>query len=192
MKYLIKLFIIGVLFSINTGVFAQRFGIKAGMNLSDMRELPEKMAYYNEKTEMKYGFHAGATAEFPITAIFSFETGVLISSKGYKSSRNDNFIGKPIVEIEEKTNTIYLEIPLTAKASVDIGKASIYGVFGPYLALGIGGSVKYEVNDPWAPTTGEYAVEWGNNSETNDFKRLDFGLTMGAGVEIQSIQIGVS
>ena len=94
----------------------------------------------------------------------------------------------------EETKAVYLEIPLTFKASADLGKASVYGVFGPYLAWGIGGSFKCETNGPWEwkPRLEEYPIEWGNNRVTDDFNNLDFGLTMGAGVEIHPIQIGVS
>ena len=38
----------------------------------------------------------------------------------------------------------------------------------------------------------EEDVEWGSDEENDDLKRLDFGLTMGAGVEISSIQIGLT
>ena len=191
MKYFIKLCILGLLLSIDSGVYAQRFGIKAGMNFSDVRQSPKRMINYLEKIETKYGFHAGATAEFPIAGVFSFETGILISSKGYKGTRHENHGNWHVFNIE-KAKTIYLEIPLTAKASADLGKASIYGVFGPYLAWGIGGSFKSKTSGPWEPWLDEQAIKWGNNRETDDFNNLDFGLTMGAGVEIHPIQIGIS
>lgn len=38
----------------------------------------------------------------------------------------------------------------------------------------------------------EDKVVWGSDAEESDFKRLDFGLIMGAGVEIKAIQIGLS
>ena len=38
----------------------------------------------------------------------------------------------------------------------------------------------------------EEDVEWGSDKEKDDLKRLDFGLTMGGGVEINSIQIGLT
>ena len=191
MKYLIKLCILSALFSIATGVSAQRFGIKAGMNFAHVRQSPKMTIDYLEKIEIKNGFHAGATAEFPFSEIFSFETGVLISTKGYKGTRHENHGNWHVLNIE-KAKTIYLEIPLTAKVSADLGKASIYGVFGPYLAWGIGGSFKSKTSGPWEPWLDEQAIKWGNNRETDDFNNLDFGLTMGAGVEIHPIQIGIS
>jgi hypothetical protein len=36
---------------------------------------------------MKTGFHIGATAEFPLTEIFSLETGLLLSTKGFISKQ---------------------------------------------------------------------------------------------------------
>lgn len=59
--------------------------------------------------------------------------------------------------------------------------------------MGLSGKSKYEVTD-WDETeteTEEEDIKWGSDYES-DFKRLDFGLTMGAGVEINSIQIGLT
>lgn len=132
MKYLIKLCVVVLFLLMTTGLFAQEFRIKAGLNVSGLRKLSGSMAFKRGEIEMKNGFHAGATAEFPIAGIFSFETGILVSTKGFKETGIDYRQYKTWAE--RKWNTVYLEIPVTAKASVDIGKISIYGLFGSYIA----------------------------------------------------------
>jgi hypothetical protein len=186
MRKIMKLITIVVVFTIATQSFAQTFGVKAGLNLSNM------LAKDNDKTyskdfKMNPGFHVGATAEFPISGMFSFETGLLLSTKGYKySEKETNY------EYKETLNLLYLDIPLTAKATFDVGSVKIYGAVGPYLGLGLSGKGKYEETGDGTTTKDTETVKWGSDADKDDYKRLDFGLVVGAGVVINSIQIGVS
>lgn len=188
MKNLLKLLIVVIGFTMTTESYAQTFGVKAGLNLSNML-VEDDDDTYSDDFKVNPGFHVGATAEFPITELFSFETGLLLSTKGFKVSEEETFMGET-VKYESKLNLIYLDIPLTAKASFDLGGARIYGVFGPYIGMGLSGKSKFEITAMGETETDEEDIKWG--SDEDDFKRLDLGLTMGAGVEISSIQIGLS
>ena len=71
-----------VLFLVSMQTFAQvRFGIKAGFNLANMTDKDRNGTYSNDYM-MKEGFHLGVTAEYSISNNFSFEPGLLYSSKG--------------------------------------------------------------------------------------------------------------
>jgi hypothetical protein len=180
-----KLLIVIVIFGIATDSLAQTFGIKGGLNLSNMLYKGSTEGYSNNFT-MKPGFNAGATLEFPIKGMFSFDMGVLLSTKGYK---NYEKWGREQYETRITIKLLYIDIPLTAKAYFNVGGAKIYGAIGPYLGIGLSGESKYEVTEVSSGTTNNYTetINWGY-----DMKRLDFGLTIGAGVEINSIEIGVS
>jgi len=192
MKNLVKLFLIVIAIMMATDkLFSQEFGIKAGFNSSNMHVV-EDGSIISEDFNMRTGFHIGATAEFPLTEIFSLETGLLISTKGviYKQ-----LLTEEDMDFEYKFNLspLYLDIPVTAKASFDIGGgAKIYGVFGPYAAIGLSGKIKQEESINGATTSEEIDIEWGSDIESSNFKRMDFGLIMGAGVELNSIQIGLN
>ena len=194
MKNLVKLFLIVIAIMMATDkLFSQEFGIKAGFNSSNMHVV-EDGSIISEDFNMRTGFHIGATAEFPLTEIFSLETGLLISTKGviYKQLLTEEDTG---FNYESKVNLspLYLDIPVTAKASFDIGGgAKIYGVFGPYAAIGLSGKIKQEESINGATTSEEIDIEWGSDIESSNFKRMDFGLIMGAGVELNSIQIGLN
>jgi opacity protein-like surface antigen len=190
MKYLVKLFVVIITFSMTTELFAQNFGIKGGLNFSNILLKDDDDTYSND-FKMKPGFHVGATAEFPLTKMISFETGLLLSTKGYKTSEEETYMGETY-KYEEKINLFYLDIPLTAKASFDLGGVKIYGVFGPYLGMGLSGKYKYEETYDGETDSEEEDIEWGSDEDNDDLKRLDFGLTLGAGVEIKSIQIGLT
>jgi len=190
MKYLANLLVVVIVCTMTTELFAQNFVVKGGLNLSNMIAKDDEETY-SDDFKMRPGFHVGAAVEFPINEMFSFETGLLLSTKGFKMSEEETYDGETY-KFEEKINLLYFDIPLTAKATFDLGGAKIYGVFGPYLGMGLSGKEKYEVTIDGETDTEEEDIEWGSDEDEDFLKRLDFGLTMGAGVEISSIQIGLT
>ncbi len=190
MKNSIKLIVVVFALTMTLESSAQIFGVKAGLNLSNML-IKNDEDTWSEDFKMKPGFHAGVTAEFPVTEIFSFETGVLLTTKGFKQSNEDSFMGET-EKNELKLNLFYLDVPLTAKIAYDIGSAEVYCVFGPYAGLGLSGKSKMESSYAGETETGEEDITWGTAEDEADLKRLDFGLMLGAGIEISSVQVGVS
>lgn len=191
MKHLVKLFAVVIVVTMITDeIFAQNFGLKAGLNLSNML-IKDDDDTYSDDYKMNPGFHVGAIAEFPLSGMFSFETGLLLSTKGFKASEEEIMSGEPSMR-EGKINLLYLDMPLTAKASFNIGGAEIYGVFGPYAGMGLSGKYKTENNNYGDTQLGEVEIKWGSDKIKSDFKRLDVGLKMGAGVEINAILIDLT
>ena len=181
MKNFKKLLLVVIVLTMVTESYAQTFGVKAGLNLSNMVIEADEMFDY-EDLKMNPGFHIGGILGFPISDMFSFETGLLLSTKGFKLNEKENSY-----EYKNKMNLFYLDIPLTAKASFDVGDAKVYGVLGPYFGIGLSGKTKSEYSYEDETETDEEEVKWGSDEDEDDLKRLDFGLTMGAGVEINSI-----
>jgi hypothetical protein len=178
-----------LLLLITTPTFAQiQFGVKAGINLANMLAKNNDETY-SDYFKMKPGFHVGATLEFPIVKRFSFETGLLLSTKGVKANEKYT-LDYVTYESKAKINLYYLDIPLTAKVFFDIGCAKIYGAFGPYLGIGLKGKSKWETTAMGKTETENENIKFG--SADDQTKRLDYGLTAGAGVEINSVQIGIS
>jgi hypothetical protein len=190
MKYIGILLIVVSIVTLASESFAQTFGIKAGLNLSNQL-MKDDNTTYSDDFKMNPGFHIGATAEFLITKIFSFETRLLISTKGYKFSEEEILLGE-ILEYKIKCNLYYVDVPLDVKASLAVEGAKIYGALGPYLGIGLFGKRKSELTAMGETETYEEDIEWGSDEENYEIKRLDFGLTIGAGFEISSIQIGLS
>ncbi len=191
MKNFTKLVIVVIALTMTTNAsFAQRFGVRAGLNLSNMLMKTDDYTY-SDDFSINPGFHIGVTAEFPINDMFSFETGVMLSTKGYKYSEEETYYGIAIKYTEE-LNLFYLDIPLTGKALFDLGGINVYGLLGPYLGIGLSGKWKEEETWNGETDTWEEDIEWGSDEEKHHLKRLDFGLALGAGVEINSIQIGLS
>ena len=179
-RLLIQLILMLILFSEG---YSQSFAIKGGGNLSKISA---------SGAEMKPGFQIGATIDIPIMAFLSFETGLSFANKGYQVSNIDltDQNGTNLGKAKLIYNLYYIDIPFTAKASLDVGWAKIYGLFGPYLGVGMFGKWKagsyYNENITWA---------WGTKSGWYDggtFSRLDYGLMLGIGLEYKSIVLNIS
>lgn len=163
--------------------------IKGGLNLSSML-IKSDEGTRNEGLNSKTGLHFGITAECPVSERVAFGTGILISSKGTKSSSENTHNGE-IYKSNSTINLLYLEIPLTAQTYFNVRQSKIYGALGPYIGVGIGG--KYKGNGAYPGGTNSYKQDilWGSGTD-DEFKRLDYGLTAVAGLEFRSIQIGLT
>lgn len=169
MKICMKFLVVFALLVFATESFAQTFGVKAGMNFSNML-MKDDDGTYSNNYDMRPGFHVGPTAEIPINNFLSFETDLLLSTKGFKYN-------------EMKYSLLYLDVPFTAKFRYDAGFGNMYVLIGPHLGIGITGKTIYGDDDE--------AVDWGSDAEDDELKRLDYGLTVGTGVEIKSFIIGM-
>jgi hypothetical protein len=188
MKNLIKLLAIVVAFTFATETYAQSFGLKAGVNMANML-MKDDDGTYSDDFKMLLGFHVGAVAELPINDMLSFEPGLLLSTKGFKISESETFFGQT-VEIEGSLNMMYIDIPLNLRANFDAGGIGVYALVGPYVGMGLSGKYKYEMSAAGMSESEEEDVKWGSGDD-DDFKRLDFGLGIGAGVAFNAFEVGV-
>ncbi len=147
---------------------AQTFGVKAGLNFSNM-VVKDDDKTYSDDYKLKPGFHIGGVAEFEINDMIFFEPGALISTKGTRA-KEDGY--------KMSLNLIYLEIPMNAKVKFELGDINIFGFAGPYVAVALSGKSKFTVDGD----TEKKSVEWGSGDDES--KRLDFGLNLGAGAEL--------
>jgi hypothetical protein len=145
---------------------------------------------YSDDYKLNPDFHLGMTAEFPLNEILSFETGFMISPRGYRVHTEETVSGESYVT-NIKTNLLYFDVPITAKAAYNLGSAKIYGVIGPYVGVGLKGQTKSEVTSGGNTIIDKGDINWGSHDYDN-LKRLDFGLTIGAGIEKNSVQVGLS
>ena len=96
------------------------------------------------------------------------------------------------IEFEYKTNLYYLVVPVTAKATFDVGPLAVFGQVGGYVGSGLSGKYHSETTIAGDTEKEEADVEWGNDEYEDHFKRMDFGLTAGAGVQINNIRAGIA
>lgn len=191
MKNLKRLIPVAMVLMMATETFAQSFYARAGFNMANML-MKDNDDTYSDDYKSKAGFQLGATVEFPFSDMFSLETGLGVSTKGFRFEEKEDFFGQTI-EIKASNNLVYLDIPIVAKMYFDAGRsARIYGALGPYIGLGIAGKMKAEVTAGGSTDEESEKIKWGSDEEKDDFKPLDLGLLIGAGVEFDAIQVGLS
>ncbi len=156
-----KIFIAGavVLFG---AVNAQSFGVKAGLNITNITNL---------EADAKVGFHAGAFMNMPLASSFSIQPEVLYNGKGAKdgdATVNLDYISVPVMFQYNAMPNLYLEagpefsflVSAKAKAnsvSLDIDdavKSFDFGVgigAGYYFTPNIGVNLRYVAGftDAW-------------------------------------------
>ena len=168
----------GLMMISSTSVFAQAsFGVKAGLNLSKMSGKAEGEKL--DDIKMKPGFNIGAFADFSFSDMFALETGLTIETKGFKIKNEEEMFGG---NLESKTtfNVVYATIPVQARLNF----SNFYVLAGPYIGIGVTGKLKTKVTYDGETEKEDDSIEFGDDAEESDLKRLDFGLGVGAGYEI--------
>jgi len=191
MKNLIKLLIVIVVFTMSMQSFAQRAGIIAGLNLSNLlvKNDDKKLS---EDYKMNPGIHLGLVVEIPVYKFLSLETGLMITTKGFKYKTSSSLADTKFYDY-----LFYVDLPITIKGTLDLKAVKLYAAVGPYLGLGVYGftETKIESKSPLIKDdTSTDDTSWGSDKDKNDLKRFDMGLTFGGGIEFGAVPIflGVS
>ncbi len=181
-KLIITLSIITAMF-FTTNVKAQflSFGVKGGLNLSDISVHIEH--------GMKAGYHAGLLGRLNITEVIAVQPEILFSTKGTKIDLNGgNILGYQLDESNISFNMNHIDVPV--KAIISFMDAEIQ--IGPYVSFLIS-NPKYNVKG----TKIEEALNsLGMASEgvldKKNFKALDYGITAGIGYNISNFFVSAS
>jgi len=176
MKSLSRVLFFTLLVLISSQTFAQRFGIQAGVNMSNMT-IKYGDEDLSDDLESLLGFNAGINFEVGFGDLISLEAAVIANTKGTKMSEGDDFL---------KYNLLFVDVPLMIKVGPSFGPAKVFAAAGPYVGFGLTGKYIAEFD-------GEKETEdivWGSDEEA-DSKRLDYGAKFGVGGEISGITLGV-
>ena len=143
------------------------YGVRAGANFSNVTFSGDGES---ESEDSRFGFNIGASLELPIKGGFGLETGLYYTSKGCKHSYESG---------SESTYAMdYLQVPLMAQYKFGVAPVADVKVFaGPFVAYGIGGGSTFK-DDDGKETDGDSV--FGDDG----YKRFDFGLRIGAGVDL--------
>ncbi|MGD9556813.1 MAG: porin family protein [Mangrovibacterium sp.] len=149
---------------------AQKFGIKAGLNFANGNY---ELSTASLSTSSLTCFQLGVIGDFPVSQDLYFNTGLLYMQKGLKMD---------MLGVEVKLPINYLEVPFNLAYKYDLGGAVFFAQAGPYLGIGL--SAKAKSGDE------EEDMDFGDGD--GEIKRMDFGLNVGTGIEINAIQLGIN
>ena len=149
------------------------FGVKAGLNLSNMHG-------DGESGDAKLGFNVGATVDVALTPDWFFRTGLELTTKGLKENGEITLDGDQYFDADVTFNPMYLQVPIHIGYGLDVSETARLSFFaGPYLAYGVGGKVKIKEKSS--------GVEISNNIfQSGAMKEFDLGLGGGIGLDINS------
>lgn len=174
-KYTMKILTLTALLLFSTSAFSQfsEFGIKAGLNMSNLT------VEGNNDNTMKFGLHAGVFNKVYITEVFALQPELLYSSKGFENVFNNQLITDG--EINYNFNYIDLPVKLVFYLAEDFNFQ-----FGPYIGYLINANVDYsaELLDDF------FNVDSQEELDRDMFNTLDFGLTGGLGFELDPLVLG--
>lgn len=174
--------------------FSQGFGIKAGVNFSNMT-LEEKVTYNDgdtatEKVNGKSnpGIYLGINYDIELSDALFLELGAAYSQKGLKVVEEDDEY-----KYEEKINLSYIEIPFQLKYLAELDDFNVFGMIGPYVGYGIGSKISWEETDDTEIESGESSESvFGDDKSKHWLKPLDIGLSIGAGFNINNLELGLN
>jgi hypothetical protein len=145
-----------------------QFGIKAGLNISNM---------YTKDVQDKntiLGFNGGLFLKVPVTTNFAFQPELLYTMKGSELTYNSFISGKASFSLN------YVEMPVLAV--INLTKIiNIYG--GVYVATLTSVVVKNKSNVD--------LFNFENELKKSDFEMYDWGLVGGAGLDFNKVSLGI-
>lgn len=174
-----KRILIALLLLVSAGASAQL--IKDTNRISWNAKVGLNFSYVSmDNSDARVGYYVGAGMEYHFTDVWSLQPSLLLSSKGTKMPGNVSITAN------------YLELPIMATARVKLTE-QVNLVFnaGPYIAVGVGGSVKQKV-DGVQVSFGTFKTinssinidgqDYGN-AEMKTMNRFDAGIGVGLGAE---------
>ncbi len=172
MKFKIGILLILVLFiSASANAQFSRFGIKAGVNFSNM-----SVDNANDKN-LRTGFHAGVFGRMAMSELFSLQPELLYTTKGFSNSY-DNLIAKGKADV----NLNYIEVPINLVYHLSEDFNFQLGPYFSYLA-----NVNVTTNNE---LLGFLDINTDDNIDRDNFKKFDVGLTAGLGFEVEDFIFG--
>ncbi len=183
-KLIITLSIITAMF-FTTNVKAQflSFGVKGGLNLSDIS--------IDLEHGMKAGYHAGLLGRLNLSEMFAIQPEVLFSTKGTKIDLKGDILGQTLDGGNIRFNMNYIDVPV--KAVIDIMGIELQA--GPY--------VSFLVSNPQYNIQGNKLLELLESLDIDIdkekgaldkalFETLDYGITAGIGYNISNFFVSAS
>ena len=164
-----RILLLAAMFVAVTAISAQGFGLRGGLNLSNLT------GDGIEDAEMKTGFHIGLDYEIAVAPDFYFAPGLLFSTKGTKFEESEGG-----VSAEFKVVLNYLEVPLNLVYKPVLGEGNLILAFGPYLGYALGGKYKIEASGGGESISIDEDINFGSDEE-DDFKPLDMGANISFG-----------
>lgn len=162
-----------------------QLGIKAGGNLySTSLNVDDAIA-----KNVKPGFLVGLTAEYAFSESAYLQTGLDFFTKGAVLKRTETIDGGTM-DWKQTFNMQYFQVPVMfAYKLLMVSDIQVYFHGGIYAAYGIGGKSSYNMKTKAVNGTEEEIKQ--DTFGDNGFKKFDYGIRFGSGVEFDKFLVGL-
>lgn len=163
------------------------FGVRMGFNASSLSTAGDLKGV---EYKCRPGFHVGAVMDYNIAKNLYLQPGLYFTQRGGNWEEKDE--GN---SCSEKINMNYIQIPVTVAYRLPVGEnLNIDLNAGPYVAIGIGGTIKTRYSEDGEVMTDKVNVFKSSTDDEagGDFSRFDAGLRFGAGVHIKRFYVGLA
>lgn len=194
MKKLLTVAVCAILFT----TAKSQIYVQGGLNLANITTTNTGGTQHNN---LLTTFNAGIMGRSNATEPIALEAGLLVDGRGAKSnsyltsSTDDNYV-------KANFNPIYLELPVNFVLRLPLThKNNIFLNAGPYVAMGIGGKTKVETSFLGVKSNSTSTIQFNNDNPTTSqqeessydkLKRFDYGVNLGAGLDLKKILFKVN
>ncbi len=170
--------------------------IQGGLNFANITTTNDGQT---EKNNMLTTFNVGILSRFGLSKTLDLESGLLFTGRGSKA---ETYFNNGNDYVKSTFNPYYIEVPLNVVAKAPLEKkTALFFNAGPYIAIGVGGKSKSESKIGPLYSSSSKSIKFSNDdpftSQQDDaaydkLKRFDFGLNLGAGLELEHILLKVN
>lgn len=178
-----KKIILGMAVVASSVAFGQKFGIKAGANLSNLSSDGAL-----KETKAKIGFNAGAFVNIPVGTALSIQPEIMYNKLGAKTTLNlsgfNNIIpGIELPKVENTMNLDYISVPIMVQ--YHIVPSLLYVEAGPEFSYLITSNVKTSISNGNVVTeVDSFVKQFDEAFKKENLNSMNFGVAVGAGVNI--------
>lgn len=169
--------------------FAQlSFNGKIGLNLSSY------IGDGSDGAKFKPGVRVGLGMEYAFNDLVALQPSLFFSQKGAVYDSGNVGVGNLASASDEvKVNQLYLEIPVNVQFRFDVAdNIDLLFATGPYLACGVGGKIRNEVNVNVGGFGGSDTRKINTfGDDGSGMNRFDAGWGVGIGLDINRILVGL-
>lgn len=174
----------------SVSVFSQNEWVQFGLNLSNVAISSDSSSL---SPSIKPHFNIGAKLYLPINEKLDFETNLFYSLRGFKTAAQVPAVGSNISDVSDiRTNLGYIDLPHSVRFhTVPVDEKLFFASVGIYSSILVFAFDKqtYKVGG----VKKQFKESLPVGSSALDFtRRFDYGLTIGGGVELGFIQLGLN
>ena len=181
MKKLIAFILMFTMFTVSTNNLQAQVSLRGGINIASMSANATEKNYKDYENQSIVGFQVALALPIKISENVAIQPELVFIQKGGKSQYITDENNKYITTFTSN----YIEVPVSLK--LGLGNTSgdgigFYVLGGPYVGIALNGKYKNELTVLGITSSSTKTVDYSN--DTNQEKRIDWGVNLGAGLSL--------